>query len=228
MRKKIPSTAALLAFEAAAPRELHPRRRGARAHAERDLPADRRARGLPRRAAVPPHPARRAAHRGGLSYSRQIAPRLDAIEHDTLAVMAHHGAGSVLELAVVPTFATRWLLPAWPVSRRGTRTWWWNMHTQTRPFLFDQTGVRRRDLLRRHRLAGHRGALPDAGISGAGMRPGPASVREQMSRTRSPGCRCCGRPPAPTPGGSGSPRPACAPNDMGGMRLELFSMLAQA
>jgi len=75
----------------------------------------------------------------GLSYSRQIAPRLDAIEHDTLAVMAHHGAGSVLELAVVPTFATRWLLPRLADFQAKNADVVVNMHTQTRPFLFDQT-----------------------------------------------------------------------------------------
>jgi DNA-binding transcriptional LysR family regulator len=47
----------------------------------------------------------------GRTYSRRVTARLDDLERDTLAVMGQHGPGQTLELAVVPTFATRWLLP---------------------------------------------------------------------------------------------------------------------
>ncbi|HHJ4328559.1 TPA: LysR family transcriptional regulator, partial [Klebsiella pneumoniae] len=46
----------------------------------------------------------------GLTYSRKVAAQLDAVERDTLALMGAQGAMSI-ELAVVPTFATQWLLP---------------------------------------------------------------------------------------------------------------------
>jgi DNA-binding transcriptional LysR family regulator len=121
----LPSTAALLAFEAAARHESF-----TRAAEELALTQSAICRQIARwrtssacRCSAAPGAACSSPRRG--SYSRQIAPRLDAIERDTLAVMAHHGAGSVLELAVVPTFATRWLLPrlaALPGAE--SRTWW--------------------------------------------------------------------------------------------------------
>src|SRR5690606_27548349 len=46
----------------------------------------------------------------GQSYARRIAAQLDAVERDTLSVMGQQGAMS-LELAVVPTFGTQWLVP---------------------------------------------------------------------------------------------------------------------
>ena len=47
----------------------------------------------------------------GEIYARQVRENLKRIEHDTLSLMAHRSAGGVLELAVIPTFATRWLIP---------------------------------------------------------------------------------------------------------------------
>ena len=47
----------------------------------------------------------------GQLYSKQVREALKRIEHDTLSLMAHRGAGGVLELAVIPTFATSWLIP---------------------------------------------------------------------------------------------------------------------
>lgn len=47
----------------------------------------------------------------GASYARQIATRLDGLERDTLDTMARQGGGGAVQLAAVPTFATRWLLP---------------------------------------------------------------------------------------------------------------------
>src|SRR3546814_11187185 len=36
---------------------------------------------------------------------------LEEIELHTQELMAHRGAGGILELAVIPTFSNRWLLP---------------------------------------------------------------------------------------------------------------------
>jgi predicted transcriptional regulator len=47
----------------------------------------------------------------GQIYARQVRENLKRIEHDTLSLMAHRNAGRVLELAVIPTFANRWLIP---------------------------------------------------------------------------------------------------------------------
>ena len=65
-----------------------------------------------------------------------MAAQLDAVERDTLAVMGQQGASSI-ELAVVPTFATCWLLPRLPAFRPGRVQV--NLHSRTRPFLFDET-----------------------------------------------------------------------------------------
>lgn len=73
----------------------------------------------------------------GRAYARQIAQRLDAIERDTLDLMAGQGAGGTLELAVAPTFATRWLLPRLPHFARVHPGITVNLTTRTRPFLFD-------------------------------------------------------------------------------------------
>ena len=75
----------------------------------------------------------------GMLYSRQVATQLDAVERDTLAVMAHQGSGLTIDLAVVPTFATKWLLPrlgGFLAEHAGVQV---NFETRTRPFLFDET-----------------------------------------------------------------------------------------
>ena len=230
MRKKIPSTAALLAFESAARHESF-----TRAAEELALTQSAICRQIGALEDFLGVPLFRRTRRGvqlteaGLSYSRQIAPRLDAIEHDTLAVMAHHGAGSVLELAVVPTFATRWLLPRLAGFQSKNADVVVNMHTQTRPFLFDQTefdaaiyfgdtgwpGTEAHFLMREYPVPVCSPALP--------------GVREQMSPdevAELPLLQQTTRPYAWRQWfASAGVRPA---NDMGGMRLELFSMLAQA
>ena len=47
----------------------------------------------------------------GRLYARNIRGNLDEIELHTKSLMQHKGSGGVLELAVIPTFASRWLLP---------------------------------------------------------------------------------------------------------------------
>lgn len=112
MRKKIPSTHALLAFESAARHQSFTR--AAEELALTQSAVCRQINALEDYLGVPLF---RRTRRGvqlteaGQDYSRQIGPRLDALEQDTLAVMSQHGTGSTLDLAVVPTFATRWLLP---------------------------------------------------------------------------------------------------------------------
>lgn len=76
----------------------------------------------------------------GAAYHRQIAHRLDEVERDTLALMAGHGAGGTLELAVVPTFATRWLIPRLGEFQRLHPDITINLSTRTRPFLFEGSG----------------------------------------------------------------------------------------
>ena len=229
-RRRLPGTTALAVFEAAARHESF-----TRAAEELALTQSAICRQIGALEDFLGVPLFRRTRRGvqlteaGLSYSRQIAPRLDAIEHDTLAVMAHHGAGSVLELAVVPTFATRWLLPRLAGFQSKNADVVVNMHTQTRPFLFDQTefdaaiyfgdagwpGTEAHFLMREYPVPVCSPALP--------------GVRAQMDAHEI----------ATLPLLQQSTRPyawrqwfeaagVAATRDMAGMRLELFSMLAQA
>ncbi|WP_298236404.1 LysR family transcriptional regulator [uncultured Azohydromonas sp.] len=75
----------------------------------------------------------------GATYSRQVAARLDEVERDTLDLMAKGSQGGTLELGVVPTFATKWLLPRLPrfsAQHPGITV---NLNARSRPFLFDET-----------------------------------------------------------------------------------------
>ncbi|MEX8493366.1 LysR substrate-binding domain-containing protein, partial [Sphaerotilus sp.] len=73
----------------------------------------------------------------GRSYAGRVAERLDALERDTLELMSGAEGTPVIELAVVPTFGTRWLLPRLPQFMPGAVQI--NLHTRTRPFLFEDT-----------------------------------------------------------------------------------------
>lgn len=80
-----------------------------------------------------------ALTRAGAQYARQVKNRLDAVERDALTVMSGRGAVASLELAVVPTFATRWLLPRLPDFRRKHPDIVVHLEVETRPFLFTDT-----------------------------------------------------------------------------------------
>lgn len=140
MRRKIPSTAALSTFEAAA-------RHMSFTEAASELALSqsavcRQIAGLEELLGVKLF---RRSKRGvvlteaGMAYNRQIAQRLDDLERDTLNVMARQGRGGTLELAVVPTFGTRWLLPRIPDFARKHPGITLNLSSHTRPFLFADT-----------------------------------------------------------------------------------------
>lgn len=140
MRRKIPSTTALSAFEAAARHQSYTKAaaelavtQGAVcrqiASLERFLGVrlfQRSSRGV-------------ALTTAGLSYARQVRVRLDEVERDAFDIMSHGGNGSSLELAVVPTFATKWLLPRLSSFNREHPGVHVHLTAQTRPFLFDET-----------------------------------------------------------------------------------------
>jgi len=140
MRRKIPHTGTLIAFAAAARHQSFSR--AAAELSQTQSAVCRQIAGLEQFLGVRLF---RRSNRGvalteaGLSYSRQMAVRLDEIERDTLSVMAHQGAGTTLELAVVPTFATKWLLPRLADFQRKQPGLIVNLDTRTRPFLFDDT-----------------------------------------------------------------------------------------
>ena len=140
MRRKIPSTGMLVAFEAAARHQSF-----TKAAQELFLTQSAICRQIAALEDFIGVPLFRRARQGvklteaGAAYSRQMATRLDEVERDTLAVMANAGHGTAIELAVVPTFATRWLLPRLARHLTGGADFSVNMSTRTRPFLFADT-----------------------------------------------------------------------------------------
>ncbi|TLX52984.1 LysR family transcriptional regulator [Stutzerimonas nosocomialis] len=139
MRRKIPSTAALIAFEASARHQSF-----TRAAEELALTQGAVCRQIASLEAFLGTELFRRSRRGvklteaGESYSRRVAAQLDAVERDTLSVMAQQGATGI-ELAVVPTFGTQWLLPRLRHFQALHPQITVNLTNRTRPFLFADT-----------------------------------------------------------------------------------------
>jgi DNA-binding transcriptional LysR family regulator len=140
MRRKIPSITSLMAFEAAARHESF-----TEAAHEMSLTQSAICRQIGGLEDLLGTKLFRRTRRGvlvteaGRAYCRKIAVLLDSLEHETFSLMAHQGRGRTIELAVMPTFATCWLIPrlnAFYASHADVRV---NLTPQTRPFLFDQT-----------------------------------------------------------------------------------------
>jgi LysR family glycine cleavage system transcriptional activator len=141
MRRRIPSTTALTVFESAARHESF-----TRAAAELALTQSAVCRQIATLEGQLGLKLFRRTRRGvcltdaGSDYAQRVAERLDALERDTLELMSGAARTPVIELAVVPTFGTRWLLPRLPafLAETGAQI---NLHARTRPFLFDDTGI---------------------------------------------------------------------------------------
>jgi len=230
MRRKIPSTGALLAFASAARHQSFTR--AALELSQTQSAVCRQIAGLEEFLGVRLF---RRSKRGvalteaGVSYSRQMAARLDEIERDTLSIMAHQGVGATLELAVVPTFATKWLLPRLAHFQRHQPGLVVNLETRTRAFLFDETSFD--------------GAIycGDAGWPGTQslFLMGENLVPVCSPKLLAPGQRTSAQRIAALPLLQQSTRPYAwrqwfaslglqVPGDLTGPRFELFSMLAQA
>lgn len=139
MRRKIPSTTALVCFEAAARHESF-----TKASVELSLTQGAVCRQIASLEEFLSVELFRRSRRGvklteaGLSYSRRVAAQLDAVERDTLSVMGQQGS-TVIELAVVPTFGTQWLLPRLRYFQALHPDITVNLTNRTRPFLFADT-----------------------------------------------------------------------------------------
>ncbi len=143
MRRRLPSTTALVAFEAAARHQSF-----TLAAEELVLTQSAVCRQIAGLEATLGVKLFRRTRRGvtltpaGVDYGRRVAARLDALEADALDVAAGDGGErGVIELAVVPTFATRWLLPRLPDLARVAPHLQLNLHVRTRAFLFDGSGL---------------------------------------------------------------------------------------
>lgn len=73
----------------------------------------------------------------GQQYYQSIQPYLEGLERATLDVMSHKGLGGTLKIGVVPTFATRWLLPQLHEFNAQHPEIIIHLETSTKPFLFD-------------------------------------------------------------------------------------------
>jgi len=113
MRKyRIPSMGALLAFEAAARHESF-------THAARELfltesAISRQINTLESNLGVRLFvrvKQRVVLTRAGRVYGAQVRRALESLDRDTLSIIAHGSGGGYLELAVLPTFASQWLIP---------------------------------------------------------------------------------------------------------------------
>jgi len=137
MRKDIPNLNALLAFEAAA-------RLGSFTRAADELALTQSAVGrqvalLEQRLGVAlfTRVRRRLELTGiGREYAARVRRHLDHIERDTLEISAGRTQGYTLELAVVPTFATQWLIPRLPDFARLHPDITVNLSARSLPFSF--------------------------------------------------------------------------------------------
>ena len=141
MRRKIPSLQALACFDAAARHESYTR--AAQELALTQSAVSRQIGALEEFLGIALF--RRTRHgvaltQPGADYARQIAPRLQALERDTLEAMSRQGTAGTIALAAVPTFATRWLLPRLPQLAAQHPELVVHIETRTRPFLFADTG----------------------------------------------------------------------------------------
>lgn len=235
MRRKLPSTGALEAFEAAARHQSF-----TKAAEELSVTQSAVCRQVAALESFLDVRLFRRTRRGvtlteaGLDYSRSVGARLDEVERDTLELMARGGTGSSLELAVVPTFGTRWLLPRLPAFQRAHPHVAVHLSSRTRPFLFADTPF---------------DAAIHAGETGSAAWPGTEKrflMSESLIAVASPAlpALAAGHPQtafdwARLPLLQQSTRPyawrqffeglgLAVPQPMAGPRLELFSMLTEA
>jgi LysR family glycine cleavage system transcriptional activator len=140
MRRKIPSLQALACFDAAARHQSYTR--AAQELALTQGAVSRQIGALEAFVGVALFQRTRhgvALTERGAEYAQQVAGRLQGLEQDTLEVMAGQGRSGSLQLAAVPTFATRWLIPRLPALAAVHPELIVHIETRTRPFLFADT-----------------------------------------------------------------------------------------
>ncbi len=140
MRRKIPSIEALIAFECAARHQSFTRSADelslTQSAVSRQIACLEEYLGVPLFNRIK---KRLSLTDVGQMYAKQVREHLERIERDTLAAMAHRGAGGILELAVIPTFATRWLIPRLPEFYAQHPHVTLNLTTRAEPFMFNDT-----------------------------------------------------------------------------------------
>jgi DNA-binding transcriptional LysR family regulator len=74
----------------------------------------------------------------GREYAARIRRHLDHLQRDTLEISAGRAMGYTLELAVVPTFATQWLIPRLPDFAQRHPGITVNLSARSQPFSFHE------------------------------------------------------------------------------------------
>ena len=139
MRRMIPSLQSLICFEAAAKHKTY-------THAAQELSmtqsaVSRQIQQLEEFLNLPLfHRVRHGVELtvAGEQYLKNIKTHLLGLEHSTLDLMSHQGLGGTLKLGVVPTFATRWLLPRLHRFNEKYPEITIHLETSTKPFLFSE------------------------------------------------------------------------------------------
>jgi len=77
--------------------------------------------------------------KAGLLYSKQVRTTLIQMEQDMSNIMSHGGTREILELAVLPTFCSQWLIPRIETFYRLSPDVTINMSARSTIFLFKET-----------------------------------------------------------------------------------------
>lgn len=168
MRRKIPGLNALLVFEAAARSQSFTRAADELALTQsavcRQIANLEQFLGLPLFARVK---KRVVLTQAGREYAERIRINLDRIERDTLEMMGNKEGAGVLELAVIPTFATQWLIPRLAEFKRLRPDISINLSAKTSAFLFPES---------LYHAAIHSGKAPWPGTMGDYLIPEDAAI----------------------------------------------------
>lgn len=77
--------------------------------------------------------------RAGRVYGTQVRRALETLDRDTLSIIAHGSGGGYLELAVLPTFASHWLIPRLKDFNNRVPDVRVNMGVETDTFSFEES-----------------------------------------------------------------------------------------
>src|SRR4051812_9052772 len=140
MRRRIPSMSALMAFDAAARHASITRAADELALTESAV--SRQISQLEDQLGVQLFhriKKRLSLTRAGTAYARDIAGALERLEKDTLDVMANEGEGGTLEIAVLPTVGSLWLIPRMTDLYEQQPKMTVNLSARSSRFLFSET-----------------------------------------------------------------------------------------